>query len=192
MALELINIKTMTLTNEYLQAEIGNMILAERDTKNATWKISKSMSNILKDKLWEDDFEKDKDLFDLLGVKKSWGSLCVTACEMQELYKLDMGVWTVRKAYELKAIENIEDFKVWLSNNDYPTFEDLYGVSDKCFMTLIKEYTNKDKQPEQEVIDNDTETEQDTEQENTDIAIIEWCGATYHIPVNVLEQYKVQ
>lgn len=158
------------------------------------WENAGLLRDVVEDELFEDDFESMAQYAEAHGMTKATLCEMVKAVAYADETGLDKGLWTIGKAYSLSKIKDVEGFLLFIQGKGFNTKEELASMSDKFVKELVVEF-NKTGKPAIE--DKAGETVENAEAGETvedveDIAIIEWNGKQFNIPVSVLMKYEIK
>ena len=105
---ELTTINTTTLTNKKLVKELNTIQKCMLTVGKSEWGFAKSVSIIMSEELYKDDFETDKKLADALGIAKSDNPLL-------DVDILITGLWGCIESVILKKCQS----EYWDKGKDY-------------------------------------------------------------------------
>ena len=192
------------VANKDLAKNLTNMVNAMNGLKKNTWAYAQSIANIFNNKYYEDDFKDKKEFCKAIGLAESSSTKYIMACDFRAVSipayikgLKDNGLevsedevkngFSVNKCYYLQALvkKNVfVDFLIYIGDE---ATQRLYSMSERELETLLKEFKNKDKEPEET-----EETSEETTETAEDLAEIYYQGRTYAIPMDILNKYLVE
>lgn len=180
--------------------ELGNSELAKAVTiirdastheKNCAWSIAIQYANIISNELFDEDFDNVSDFAVFMGVSKATISNYTHAVDYiaRENSIYSANDLTVGKAYLLSTLKEKDlDFISWCNSNE----RDIVSMSDAGLKKTINEWKKECKAVE---VDGDEVVGEEPVEETVDepIEVVEFDidGVMYRIPVDVLNQYRV-
>lgn len=176
-----------------LKKELKTIVLADEMGKKSAWTVAESYHKIITEELFEEDFENAKEFSEYIGVSKSTISQYVNAVDFVKNYDtiFSTNKLTVGKAYMLSTLkEDVGMFIEWCEVHDRL----IEAMSDKGLKDTIKEWKEELEavEVEAEEVEAEAEVEEPSEEEFEDVAMIEYGGKVYFIPLDVLAQYEAQ
>lgn len=126
------------LSNKELKKQVTNYVGAGQNIFNSRWVMAEAIYNVVRDELFEEDFETETEFYNFVNLKKSNASQLVNAVEFMRRENLDYNAYTVGKAYALSTLVQDEywEFMDYCNRLDICT----HSMSDKALANLIKEW----------------------------------------------------
>lgn len=121
-----------------LTVELFNIMNAINEGNKSAWSVARAYAQIVKEELFDEDFETIQDFADFVGVSKATISQYTNAVRFMEAHEIEFDVFTVGSAYQLSKLtdEEFNDFIKWAEAQGI----DVSALSVKALANLIKEY----------------------------------------------------
>lgn len=99
------------VNNVNLQKQLTKINTAIIKSQKSSWEVATAVNKILTDELYADDFEKEQDFADFLGMSRPNLNKMKRAVDLKNKHKLSDD-WSLTKAFELLTIkdEEFDDF----------------------------------------------------------------------------------
>jgi len=167
----IVNGQAFEVANKELGKNLKNILNEMAKMHKSSWGYAKAYHNIIKNSLWSDDFKKQKDFADFMGITNGAISQLVGGVDfIKEHENFTEENISVTNAYLMKTVSIKDDdgkkvnvteaFISWLSANGH---EVNAGTTSKTLKGWIKEYKDS-----LEAIDVDA-TEEEITEENADV-----------------------
>ena len=95
------------VSNVNLQKQLTKINTAIVKSQKSSWEVATAVNNILTDELYADDFEKEQDFADFLGMSRPNLNKMKRAVDLKKNHKLSDD-WTLTKAFEMLTIKDDE------------------------------------------------------------------------------------
>lgn len=183
------------LGSSELKKELKTVVLATEQGKKSAWIIAQAYSNIVNDEMYADDFENLKEFADYVGVSKATISQYTNAVAfvssetVNYSEPLTADTLSVGKAYLLSTLkDDLGAFLEWCSIHD----RSIIAMSDKGLKNTIKEWKEEldAVEVEAEAVEVEAEADDVEAEELEEVAIIDYEGKKYIIPLSVLKEYE--
>lgn len=186
----------MELGNSELAMAVTIIRDANTNEKNCAWIVASQYANIITDELFDEDFDSLTDFAIFMGVSKATISNYTHACDYvsRETSIYNANDLTVGKAYLFSTLKEKDiDFISWCNSNE----RDIVSMSDAGLKKTINEWKKEQKVVEVDGVEVDgvevvnEESVDETVDEPIEVIEFDIDGVMYRVPVDVLNQYRV-
>lgn len=164
------------LANKELNKKILVIERAIASGNKASWQVAVAMTEIVNGELFKEDFKTQKAFASYIGVSQATITQMVNATrfavERGYLVKNEKGTvdyaavtFSVGNAYLMSTLDNVEEFVAWLYNKYKKVWLELRQAELK---KAIKEYDNRDNEPEQQEVEQEEAEQQEAEQKEAE------------------------
>lgn len=181
----------VTVTDKGLITNIKKLNTLSAKGNELRWQVADIYTSIINGEQFKKDFKSQAKFAKAMDISSATMSEMCNAVLYADELGIDRKLWTIGKVYSLSKVEDINAFDEFLKGKNL-TRDMLAGFSDRVVKELVLEFNSLGEEAEAEA-EADVETEEAEEIEALeDMAIVEWNGKQFAIPVSVLMGYEVQ
>lgn len=157
-----------TLNNAELKVSLYKVAEASATEAKSAWVKAVELVKVVRDELFEDDFDSETEFANFCGVSKAMLSQFKGAVKFMEENGLELGAYSVGKAYMLSTMsaEEFEEFITYCNDNDICT----HAMSDSALKKLIKEWRKGTPEEVAEVEAVEVEAVEETKEDAEDVS----------------------
>lgn len=178
----------VTLTDKGLIANVKKLNTLSAKGNELRWQVADIYTSIINGEQFKKDFKSQAKFAKAMDISSATMSEMCNAVLYADELGIDRKLWTIGKVYSLSKVEDINAFDEFLKGKNL-TRDMLAGLSDRVVKELVLEFNSLGEEVEE--VEAGEEVEEAIE-ELEDMAIVEWNGKQFAIPVSVLMGYEVQ
>lgn len=176
----------VTLTDKGLIANVKKLNTLAGKGNALRWQVADIYTSIINGEQFKKDFKSQSKFAKAMDISSATMTEMCNAVKYADELGINREVWTIGKVYSLSKVEDLDEFDEFLNGKGLDR-DLLAGLSDRVVKELVLEFNSLGEEVEDII-----EDEEMTKEVNEDMALIEWNGKKFSIPVSILMGYEVQ